>query len=564
MDDNRRTAIAILLSIMVVMIYSQLTAPPPPRPASQRTIQGTSAPAPTAATQQSAIQGSPTQITSIAPLSSQEITATPATTVVTDRARIEIAHLGARIRSYRLHDYKNKLDADEKLDLVHFGENSILPLGIATGAVTDQRVQYVLTSVTGAEQGSDGSYKINGPDARFEYTGSYPTGGTIKKIIKFSANSFVVEAEANLDTPAQEPLALEWAHYVPVNDENARLDPKQFAILTAEGSVTRKQLSELAEGSSTDAGLNKWISFGDKYFMAGLIASKEGGAPFRIGNNNQSYFVREIGDRQQVKSRVYVGPKDFEILRTTGSQLERSIDLGFFSFLADPLLHLLKFFYSILGNYGLAIILLTLLIKLLFYPLTSASFKSMSAMQELQPELKELRERVKDPQQLNQEMMALYKRRGVNPLGGCLPILIQIPVFFGLYNALLQSIELRHAPFALWITDLSTPERLMLFGIPVPLMILLMGASMLLQQWTQPSTMDPEQRKIMMLTPVMFTVMFIVVPMPAGLVLYWLVNNIISITQQVYLRRTKGAHPLTATITASVAIFSFAFILTLL
>lgn len=563
MDDNRRTAFAILLSIMVVMVYSQLTAPPPVPPASQRTAQTTAPVAPNSG-QQVAQQGAPTQVNSQAPLALSELNETASTKITTERTSIEIIHLGARVRNYRLNHYNRQLDGDEKLDLVHYGESPILPLGITTGAVTDERVQYQLSAVTGADQAPDGTYRINGPEARFEFSGTYPTGGTIKKIIKVSANSFVMEVEASLDTPSQEPLAVEWAHYVPADDKDARLDPKQYALLNTEGSVQRIQLKDLPLGTSNDAGLNRWISFGDKYFMAGLIGSAEKGTHFRVGNNNQSFFVRALGDKQQVQSRIYVGPKDFEILKATGTQLERSIDLGFFSFLADPLLHLLKFFYSVLGNYGLAIILLTLSLKLLFYPLTSASFKSMSAMQELQPELKELRERVKDPQQLNQEMMALYKRRGVNPLGGCLPILIQIPVFFGLYNALLQSIELRHAPFALWIHDLSTPERLMLFGFPVPLMILLMGASMLLQQWTQPSSMDPEQKKIMMLTPVMFTVMFIIVPMPAGLVLYWLVNNIMSITQQVYLRRTKGAHPLTATITASVAIFSFAFILTLL
>jgi YidC/Oxa1 family membrane protein insertase len=160
--------------------------------------------------------------------------------------------------------------------------------------------------------------------------------------------------------------------------------------------------------------------------------------------------------------------------------------------------------------------------------------------------------------------MALYKRRGVNPMGGCLPVLIQIPVFIGLYNALLHSIELRHAPFALWITDLSAPEHLYVFGIGIPVMVLLMGVSMIYQQMTTPSTMDAYQKKVMLMIPVIFTISFIIFPFPAGLVLYWLVNNIISITQQVYLRSDIAVSPVKATAIASIAIFCFGYVLTLL
>jgi YidC/Oxa1 family membrane protein insertase len=262
---------------------------------------------------------------------------------------------------------------------------------------------------------------------------------------------------------------------------------------------------------------------------------------------------------------MYAGPKDYNTLEATGDfQLERAIDLGFFSFLALPLLWLLHYLYLIVHNYGLAIIALTLLIKSALLPLSQASFKSMKAMQEIQPEMKALRERVKDPNQLNQEIMALYKRRGVNPMGGCLPIVIQIPVFFGLYQALLNAIELRHSPFALWITDLSAPEKLEMFGIGIPVMVLLMSASMIIQQWTTPNpSADPTQQKVMMFMPIVFAGMFIIFPMPAGLVLYWLVNNVISITQQLYLRKTDQSGVYWATFVASIAIFGVGYILTL-
>jgi YidC/Oxa1 family membrane protein insertase len=197
-------------------------------------------------------------------------------------------------------------------------------------------------------------------------------------------------------------------------------------------------------------------------------------------------------------------------------------------------------------------------------PLSKASFSSARKMQELQPEIKALRERIKDSTQLNQEMFSLYKRKGVNPMGGCFPMLIQIPVFLGLYNALLNAIELRHAPFALWITDLSAPEALELFGIGVPVMVLLMAVSMVYQTWTTPNpSADPNQQKMMMIMPLVFAGMFIVFPMPAGLVLYWLVNNIISIIQQLYMRSAEKGSVYVGTAVASVVIFGVGVVLTL-
>jgi YidC/Oxa1 family membrane protein insertase len=310
---------------------------------------------------------------------------------------------------------------------------------------------------------------------------------------------------------------------------------------------------------------SQWVALGDLYFMASLIPPlAENNAA--LARDGELYIGRVAGSETGGKFTVYVGPKIYTLLEKLGSfQLERAIDLGFFSFLALPLLWMLHYLYLIVHNYGLAIIALTLIIKTALLPLSKASFKSMKAMQEIQPEMKALRERVKDPTQLNQEMMALYKRRGVNPMGGCFPMLIQIPVFFGLYQALLNAIELRHSPFALWVTDLSSPEKLEIFGIGIPVMVLLMAASMVIQQWTTPNpSADPTQQKVMMFMPLVFAGMFIVFPMPAGLVLYWLVNNIISITQQMYLRKTDQGGVYWGTFVASVAIFGVGYILTLI
>jgi len=220
--------------------------------------------------------------------------------------------------------------------------------------------------------------------------------------------------------------------------------------------------------------------------------------------------------------------------------LSAAIDYGWFDFVAKPLLKLLHFFYSYVGNYGVAIILLTVLIKAIFWPLSHKSYKSMEQMKKLQPLLSQLREKYKgDRQKMNEEMMQLYKTYKVNPAGGCLPMIVQIPVFFGLYQALLHSIELRHAAFIthlpftnlIWLADLSAKD-------PFYITPLIMGATMFIQQKMTPAPGDPTQAKIMLLMPVVFTFMFL--NFPSGLVVYWLVNNIISIAQQWWMLRKKS------------------------
>jgi len=210
-------------------------------------------------------------------------------------------------------------------------------------------------------------------------------------------------------------------------------------------------------------------------------------------------------------------------------KLDKSINLGWFGIIAKPLLIILKFFYSFTRNYGVAIILLTFLIKIIFHPLSIKSFKSMKEMQRLQPMIKEIKEKYKnDKERMNKEVMELYKRYRVNPLGGCLPMLIQFPVFIALYNALLNSIELRHTPFILWIKDLSAKD-------PYYVTPIIMGVTMLIQQRMTPHTGDPTQEKIMYIMPIVFTIMFL--NFPSGLVLYWLVNNILSIGQQYFINK---------------------------
>jgi YidC/Oxa1 family membrane protein insertase len=230
------------------------------------------------------------------------------------------------------------------------------------------------------------------------------------------------------------------------------------------------------------------------------------------------------GDSVILQQRLYVGPKEHDRLAQAAPGLQLTVDYGILTIIADPLFWLLRLLHGWLGNWGWAIVVLTILIKLAFFQLSATSYKSMAHMRRLQPRLQALKERYGDDRaKLNQAMMDMYKKERINPLGGCLPILVQIPVFIALYWVLLETVELRQAPFLLWIRDLSTYD-------PYFVLPLLMGATMFIQQKLTPSPLDPIQQKVMLALPVVFTAMFLF--FPAGLVLYWFVNNALSIAQQ--------------------------------
>jgi YidC/Oxa1 family membrane protein insertase len=241
------------------------------------------------------------------------------------------------------------------------------------------------------------------------------------------------------------------------------------------------------------------------------------------------------GESSTWAAGLYVGPKDQRRLEQIAPNLNLTIDYGFLWWIALPLFLLLDWLHDFAQNWGLAIILLTVIVKLILFPLTAASYRSMANMRRVAPQMKRLQERYADDRQkLSQEMMALYKKEQVNPLGGCLPMLLPMPIFLALYWVLFESVELRHAPFLLWIDDLAAMDPF--FVLP-----LLMGATMYLQQLMSPAMGDPMQQRIMRIMPVMFTVLFLF--FPAGLVLYWLVNNVISIGQQWYImRQTDAVH----------------------
>ncbi|MBE9547279.1 MAG: membrane protein insertase YidC, partial [Proteobacteria bacterium] len=304
-------------------------------------------------------------------------------------------------------------------------------------------------------------------------------------------------------------------------------------------SVHREKIKKLGARKFLGPDVS-WGGFEDKYFIASMIPQKPSLTSLVAFKDSRNVISVDLkgpknlippGQAGLFNYSLYLGPKDYDILKAEGVGLENSIDFGsWIKWLALPLLVVLKFLHQYVHNYGIAIIILTILIKIVFWPLGNKSYKSMKEMQKLQPMMLKLREKYKDDKtRINQETMALYKKHKVNPLGGCLPMVIQIPVFFGLYRALLYSIELRHSPFFWWIQDLSAKD-------PYYITPVVMGATMFLQQKMSPQMGgDSMQQKVMLWMPVIFTFMFL--NFPSGLVIYWLLNNILGIGQQYYINK---------------------------
>jgi YidC/Oxa1 family membrane protein insertase len=304
-------------------------------------------------------------------------------------------------------------------------------------------------------------------------------------------------------------------------------------------NIEREDLKKMASSKTLGPDVS-WGGFETKYFIAAMIPQTPSLTTLSLTKDAQNTVSVTLkspktlippGQTGSTGYSLYLGPKDYSLLSASNAGLENAIDFGdWLKWLAMPLLISLKFIYNnFIHNYGIAIILLTLVIKIIFWPLGNKSYRSMKEMQKLQPKIAEMRDKYKDDKaRISQEMMALYKTHKVNPLGGCLPMIIQIPVFFGLYKTLLFAIELRHSPLIWWIQDLSAKD-------PYYITPIIMGATMFVQQKMTPPAGDPMQAKIMLFMPVIFTVMFL--NFPSGLVIYWLFNNVISIGQQYYINK---------------------------
>lgn len=389
--------------------------------------------------------------------------------------------------------------------------------------------------------------KEGGKPERITFSGTDSRGRKIRRVYTFAPDKYMVDLEIEIDglEPALEQAGLG----LKLEERIAEKGQSRYTFAGFMGFINDRldKKKKLKPGESVYYnGDVAWEGFSDKYFLTSLLPVDNPVSSVNLeqlppadGQSSGLFISRLIyniqphlqGDVGRFAYSIYIGPKDLDVLRSAGHFLDKSIDLGWFGFIAKPLLVVLKFFYRYTHNYGIAIIILTVLIKILFHPLTRKQYESMRQMQKLQPKMQAIREKYKDDKErMNREVMDLYRTHKINPLGGCWPMLLQIPVFFALYRALLNSIELRHAPFAFWIQDLSAKD-------PCYITPIIMGATMFLQQKMTPAAGDPNQQKMMMFMPLIFTFMFL--NFPSGLVLYWLVNNLLTIGQQFVSQRRQ-------------------------
>jgi len=446
---------------------------------------------------------------------------------------------GGALKSFKLKNYRETLAADSKLiDLVDVKETMPYPLSLSFPASSIDVSPAALFQADTTTL----DLKTTSESRRLTFVQTWPGKIKIEKIYTFYPQKYVIELEVrahNLSAvPLSQEITLFWNQYVNPSikeDSYGHVGPVSYVAK----EVERESVKEMKDAKLLGPDVT-WGGFESKYFLAAMIPQNPSLTSLLLSKEDSSNMVstglkgpKNIippGQAGFFSYTLFLGPKDYNILKTLGAGLENAIDFGsWMKWLAMPLLLSLKFLYNYVQNYGLAIIILTILIKILFWPLGNKSYKSMKEMQKLQPKMLELREKYKnDKARLSQETMALYKAYKVNPMGGCLPMVIQIPVFFGLYKALLYAIELRHSPFFLWIQDLSEKD-------PYYITPLVMGATMFIQQKMTPVSGDPMQAKIMLWMPVVFTFMFL--NFPSGLVIYWLFNNILSIGQQYYINK---------------------------
>jgi len=327
------------------------------------------------------------------------------------------------------------------------------------------------------------------------------------------------------------------------------------AIYTDAEKFLKLEFSDIEKGKAKTpgtqlAGQPTWVAMIQNYFTSAWIPSTAYQKDlyvemleknqYRVGVKSKLEPI-SIGQEKTESLKLFVGPQQESVLESIAPGLELVKDYGWLTILAKPIFWLLEKIHGIVNNWGWSIILLTVLIKLLFFPLSAASYKSMAKMKLVQPRLMEMKERFKgEPQKLNQAMMEMYRKEKINPLGGCLPVVVQIPVFIALYWVLLASVEMRGAPWLGWIQDLSQPDTLfgVWFGAPIGLLPIIMAVSMFIQVKLNPTPPDPLQAKLMMYMPLIFSIMFFF--FPSGLVLYWVVNNILSIAQQWQINRVYG------------------------
>lgn len=573
---DRNTLLAIALSLLVLTAYQAYQAtyypPPPPTdaadsgaPSDTRGESGTpSADAwpgdeRVAATPESITRISKSERPAAAPIDVATEEAAPwSGGLESDLFRVKLDNRGGGITSWRLLDPLYTVDSKGKSDpieLVTKLDDSAVVLTNSLQGLGIGDLKKALWSVESSE----------GERVVF----SIARGGVeVRKTFVFDPESYVFDYEVEIrnttDRELQTDIDVEWpAAMVEGNDFREQSlsvlvnDEVETEMVPSVGSGGFFSFGSSDEGPTTHVGLIEWAGVSNRYFFAGLIPNE--GSPSvasvtflpviegKVATSRFAYEGVEIkpGQIESRNFRAYIGPKVPETLGEVAPSLVRSIDFGY-SWL-EPLTRFFHWFltllYGFIPNYGVAIIILTVLVRVVTLPIMQKQMKSMERMRELQPRLKEIQEKFKeDRQKQSEQQMKLYKEEGVNPLGGCLPMLLQFPVFIGLFYALQSTIALRHAPFMLWMTDLSAPEELFTvpgLDFPIRLLPIIMGGSMLIQQRMTPMTgMDPVQARMMTtVMPLMMTVLFY--QFPSGLVLYWMISNFLGIGHQLWVRKSR-------------------------
>jgi YidC/Oxa1 family membrane protein insertase len=555
---EKRILLAIVLCIIVLVLWEKffvpkrVTAPPTTSPEIEKT---TPAPAKPEAAKQPSQPVSQTPPVLPPPLPPQAAHAGKDVVVETPLYRAVFTETGARLKSFVLKKFRETIAKDSPgVELVKTSNVEELPLAFN---FLNNPVAALNLAPYVADQSSLQIASNETKSLSFRYEA--PGWLKITRQCVFYGDKYLIDLRIRVKDLSSQT----WANSptlslinLPISASGSSRYTFQGPALFANNKLEQVRFKKI-KGEKEFPGPVDWISYTSQYFAMAV-------APIDLAPNHaqlkaldaarqmvETTFIGpkitlQPGAEQEFHYKLFLGPKEESYLKAADPKLTHIINYGWFDIIAQPLLKCLKFFNRFTHNYGVDIILLTVLIKLLFWPLTHKSYVSMQQMKKLQPKMQKIREKYKDDKEkMNQEIMQMYRTHKVNPVGGCLPMLLQIPVFFALYRVLYSALAIRHAPFMLWINDLSAPDRLPIgFKIPIhywnldqglPVLTILMGISMFAQQKMSPTTGDPRQEKMMMMMPVIFTVFF--VNFPSGLVLYWLVNNILSIGQQYYINK---------------------------
>ena len=463
---------------------------------------------------------------------------------------VTLSEKGAVLNDFILNHYRETVGEDGKLKkmIQDRARQFNLQTGFAANSVAG--MQDAVFELSTQEE----MVVVDGQKQVIDFQWVNKEGVRVQKQFVFLPDSYLIELNVTISNHS--PVAIADNPFVKI----AHVVDDPESRLTFEGpmGLVNDKLEEIKVDDIEDKpeieGMFRWIGITDRYFMTVLIPEDSISGTMKMEKVGEDMIISQLilpkteiapGETQVFPFKAFVGPKDTETLAKANYELGKAVNFGMFDILAKPFLWIMNQIYKVIPNYGIAIIILTLITKIILFPLGNKSYKSMNDMKRMQPLITELREKYKDDKKkLNEETMALYRTYKINPMGGCLPMVVQLPVFFALYRMLYQAIELRHAPFFGWINDLSAPDRLFEFGFSVPFMeppygipvlTIVMGATMFLQQKMSPPPGDPTQAKLMMFMPLIFTVIFI--NFSAGLVLYWLINNVFSIAQQYYIQK---------------------------